>query len=79
MKCDPRRWTSLGKRLEIFVKRKDQLRSLKSHESRALSSNAGSFGQQDLAHSEFLTPTNEKDLPLIIHISTHLGRDVMTR
>jgi len=23
-----------------------------------------------------LTPTNEKDLPLIIHISTHLGRDV---
>jgi hypothetical protein len=27
MKCNPRRWTPLGKRLKIFVKRKDQLRS----------------------------------------------------
>jgi hypothetical protein len=75
MKCDPRRWTSLGKRLKIFVKRKDQLRSF---EVPCVASNAGSFGQQDPAPGE-LTPTNEKDLPLIIHISTHLGRDVMTR
>ncbi len=78
MKCDPRRWASLGKRLKIFVKRKDQLRRLKSDVSHALIKRR-IFWQQDPAPGEFLTPTNEKDLPLIIHISTHLGHDVMTR